>query len=86
MCPSIAGGTAPARTGATRLESGLSVTIHWRTRPALEDPAVKMAHELAQSLGVAARSAKKAVELRRPVQIDRGSVVVAELWEAAGTA
>lgn len=45
-----------------------------------------MAHELAQSLGVAARSAKKAVELRRPVQIDRGSVVVAELWEAAGTA
>ncbi|MGI8809270.1 MAG: trehalose-phosphatase [Acidimicrobiales bacterium] len=57
------------------VKSGLSVTIHWRTRPELEGAAVAVAYELAQSLGLVAHPARKAVELRPPVEIDKGTVV-----------
>jgi trehalose 6-phosphate phosphatase len=57
------------------LKSGLSVTVHWRKNPESETSAVRVAQELARTLGLEAHPARMAVELRPPILIDKGSVV-----------
>ncbi|MBV8961395.1 MAG: trehalose-phosphatase [Actinobacteria bacterium] len=64
---------APA--GVTVEPKGLSVTLHVREVPTLGDWALQWAKLEADRLGLAVHPARKSVELRPPVPIDKGSVV-----------
>jgi trehalose 6-phosphate phosphatase len=56
-------------------KSGLSVTLHWRTAPDRADDAVAVAAELAHRYGLAELPTRRAIELRPPVAIDKGSAI-----------
>jgi trehalose 6-phosphate phosphatase len=54
---------------------GVSITLHWRTRPELEAVAMEVAGDLAQRSGLEVRPAKCSAELHPPVDIDKGTAV-----------
>jgi trehalose 6-phosphate phosphatase len=54
---------------------GLSLTVHWRTAPSCEDWARTYAREASARTGLVAHPAKASVELRLPVDRDKGTVV-----------
>jgi trehalose 6-phosphate phosphatase len=56
-------------------KSGLSVTLHWRTVPDRADDAIAVAADLAQRYGLAELPTRRAIELRPPVAIDKGTAV-----------
>lgn len=56
---------------------GLSLTLHFRRRPEVADPARAWATEAAERSGLLLRSAKMSLELHPPVAVDKGTVVEA---------
>jgi trehalose 6-phosphate phosphatase len=54
---------------------GLSLTLHVRTHPELEEGAVALAEQLAADLGLRARAAKRSVELHPPIEADKGTAL-----------
>ena len=65
---------APA--GARIERKGLTVTLHWRENPGHEAWAVRQAARLSEETGLAVHPAKMSVELRPPIQLDKGTVLV----------
>jgi trehalose 6-phosphate phosphatase len=68
---------ADERLAGTIVErkAGVSVTLHWRTAPDRADEVVAVAAELAARHGLAQLPTRFAVELRPPVEIDKGTAV-----------
>jgi len=64
---------------------GLSTTLHWRVHPDTARPAREWAERTAAETGLALHNGKASVELRPPVQRDKGTVVeeLAGPFEAA---
>lgn len=56
-------------------KAGVSVTLHWRTVPDRGDEALAVAADLANSHGLATLRTRLAIELRPPVEIDKGTAV-----------
>lgn len=56
-------------------KSGVSVTLHWRTAPDRAQEVLDVAAELARRNGLAEWHSRFAVELRPPVEIDKGTAV-----------
>jgi trehalose 6-phosphate phosphatase len=54
---------------------GLTVTLHWRRRPELEARVLELAAQLAGETGLIAHPAKMSVELRPPLEVDKGTAV-----------
>lgn len=66
---------AEARFGSLVEDKGLSVTVHFRTRPEVADEVRAWAEREAHRTGLERRSAKASVELHPPVAFDKGTVV-----------
>jgi trehalose 6-phosphate phosphatase len=59
-----------------RVESkGLSLTLHYRSRPELADPVREWAESQAARSGLVARSARMSVELHPPIEADKGTAL-----------
>ncbi len=56
-------------------DKGCSVTVHWRQAPAEAGRAREFAHRLSQRTGLVLQPGRMAVELRPPIDIDKGVVV-----------
>jgi trehalose 6-phosphate phosphatase len=54
---------------------GLSLTLHYRTRPDLEELVQEWARRQAARSGLVARPAKMSVELHPPIEADKGTAV-----------
>lgn len=73
--------TAAARAEAGRPRGvgverkGLSVTLHWRQHPEGERWARGFASSAADGLGLAVHAARRSVELRPPLAVDKGTAV-----------
>lgn len=78
--------TAPGRPGHGIVveAKGLSITLHVRTRPDLEDEVLALAHRLAAPAGLEVRPAKMSVELHPPIAADKGTALVALVEGATG--
>lgn len=68
---------ATERFGALVEHKGLSATLHFRTRPELEDEIRAWAASTSARTDLVVRSAKASVELHPPVAVDKGTVVEA---------
>jgi trehalose 6-phosphate phosphatase len=55
---------------------GVSITLHWRTRPELQDAAMAVARSVADAAGLEVRPAKMSAELHPPVAVDKGTAVL----------
>ena len=66
---------ATNRFGALVEDKGLSMTIHFRTKPELAADVLKWAQREEKRTGLVLRSAKASVELHPPVSFDKGTVV-----------
>jgi trehalose 6-phosphate phosphatase len=55
---------------------GLSVTLHYRSKPALEADVLRWADAEAERSGLEARRAKRSVELHPPIAADKGTAVL----------
>ncbi len=53
-----------------------SITVHFRQAPSEEDEVLRTAEGLADTLGLKARRGRMSVELKPPVDIDKGTVVI----------
>ncbi|NPV58047.1 MAG: trehalose-phosphatase [Actinobacteria bacterium] len=53
-----------------------SLTLHFREAPSEEDEILRIAEGLADTLGLRARRGRMSVELRPPVDIDKGAVLI----------
>ncbi len=75
----VAGATAEARTRVRPVlvepKSGLSVTLHWRPAPELAGDIVATAEALAQKYGLTTLRTRMAIEIRPPVDVDKGNAV-----------
>lgn len=67
--------SASVQFGALVEDKGLSVTVHFRTRPDLERDIRAWAGREHERAGLQLRSAKESVELHPPIAVDKGSVV-----------
>ena len=63
----------PSDAGVER--KGLSLTVHYRTAPDLEQEVMSWAEREATATGLAAHPARMSYELRPPVERDKGSVL-----------
>jgi trehalose 6-phosphate phosphatase len=54
----------------------LSVSLHFRQAPGEEDRVLQLAESLALKLGLKVKRGRKTVELRPPVDIDKGTVLI----------
>ena len=54
---------------------GLTVTFHWRRRPETEAEVERLTQALAAESGLASHPAKMSVELRPPLEVDKGTAV-----------
>lgn len=61
--------------GAVVEHKGLSVTLHWRRAPSAEGWARETAAAQAAATGLAVQEGRMSIELRPPVQADKGTVV-----------
>lgn len=68
---------ATARFGSLVEHKGLSMTVHFRTKPELEPEVRSWAQREQSRTGLELRSAKASVELHPPVAFDKGTVVEA---------
>jgi trehalose 6-phosphate phosphatase len=66
--------SAPAGLGVE--DKGLSVTLHWRTAPSLGSWAGQFAADCAVRTGLDAQVGRASVELRPPIAVDKGSVLL----------
>jgi trehalose 6-phosphate phosphatase len=69
-----AGGSGPV--GMHVEHKGLSVTLHYREHPEVEDAVLEWARHQANRSGLELRAAKMSIELHPPVGIDKGEVVL----------
>ena len=67
--------SATARFGALVEHKGLSMTVHFRTRPELAPEVGEWAARQCHGSGLELRSAKSSVELHPPVTFDKGTIV-----------
>ncbi|HVX23046.1 MAG TPA: trehalose-phosphatase [Acidimicrobiales bacterium] len=76
---------AEAPPGAEVEPKGLTVTLHWRRRPDAEGWATRFARREGAATGLLAQPGRMSVELRPPVDADKGTVVrrLAAGWAAA---
>jgi trehalose 6-phosphate phosphatase len=51
----------------------LAVALHWRARPELEDPATDLGRRLADKHGLRLEFGRQALELRAPLDVDKGT-------------
>ncbi|MGH8999006.1 MAG: trehalose-phosphatase [Acidimicrobiia bacterium] len=56
-------------------KNGIAVTLHWRTAPELEADAMALGVRLAERYGLAGQPGRLALELRPPLDLDKGTVV-----------
>jgi trehalose 6-phosphate phosphatase len=56
-------------------KSGISVTLHWRPAPELAGDMVAAADRLAEKYGLAVLRTRMAIEIRPPIDIDKGAAV-----------
>lgn len=69
------GATLPA---GVRVESkGLSLTVHYRESPDAEDEVLAWADRMGAETGLEVRAAKRSVELHPPLDVDKGTSVLA---------
>ncbi len=54
---------------------GLSITLHYRTRPEIGPEVVAFARSQAERAGLEARAAKMSMELQPPIETDKGKVI-----------
>ncbi len=76
--PALEAALVEARSKANGMEvelKGFSFTIHYRSNPELADAAHQLADELAVDHGLAVVPGKMSVELRVPVDVDKGLAV-----------
>jgi trehalose 6-phosphate phosphatase len=66
---------AAAPPGLLVEPKGLSVTLHYRTSPALEPQVTALAQDVAASTGLVTRAGRKSVELLPPLHTDKGTVI-----------
>ncbi|HEY3942857.1 MAG TPA: trehalose-phosphatase [Acidimicrobiales bacterium] len=71
--------SAEARAGAPSgvgvEDKGVALTVHWRTRPDAAGWAVRFCEQAAARTGLVLQPGRMALELRPPVDADKGSVV-----------
>ncbi len=58
-------------------DKGLSLTLHFREHPGHEAPVRAAAAEVSTSSGLVAREARRSVELHPPIDVDKGTSVLA---------
>ena len=56
-------------------QKGLSVTVHYRVDPSLEEPVSAWVTEQAEATGLAIHRARMSYELRPPIERDKGTVL-----------
>lgn len=66
---------AEAPPGMVVEPKDLSLTLHYRSDPSLEDRVVSLANEVAAATGLVSRPARRSVELHPPVDADKGTVL-----------
>jgi trehalose 6-phosphate phosphatase len=66
---------ARVRPDLVELKSGVAVTLHWRPAPELADECVRAAREVADRYRLALLPTRMAIEVRPPVEIDKGDAV-----------
>lgn len=66
----------PDLAGVTLEDKMVSVSLHFREVPDEEDRALLLAENIAVKLGLKARRGRMSVELRPPVDIDKGTVLI----------
>lgn len=54
---------------------GLSLTVHFRTRPDMAEAVTRWARRVNEDTGLELRAAKASIELHPPVKVDKGTVV-----------
>jgi len=54
-------------------KSGISVTLHWRPVPDRAAAIIELAHEIATRYGLAEMQTRMAIELRPPIDVDKGA-------------
>lgn len=67
--------SATTQFGSVAEDKGLSMTVHFRTRPEIAEQVVAWASREAHRSGLELRAAKASVELHPPVLFDKGTVV-----------
>src|SRR4051794_17978905 len=67
--------SATKRFGTLVEHKGLSMTVHFRTRPELEKEIAAWAEREQKHSGLELRAAKASIELHPPVRFDKGTVV-----------
>jgi trehalose 6-phosphate phosphatase len=60
----------------------LSVALHYRTAPSLAEPVERWAHEKAEHLGLKVQAGRMVVELKPPVDQDKGMVITEGVRDA----
>jgi trehalose 6-phosphate phosphatase len=84
--PAAARWTEAVRRAAREAEAALpdlfverkgdvAVALHWRRRPDLETEATDLGHRLAGALGLRLEPGRRALELRPPLEVDKGTAV-----------
>jgi trehalose 6-phosphate phosphatase len=56
-------------------KSGIAITLHWRPQPDLADSMLAAADEVAARHGLGQLRTRMAIELRPPIEIDKGNAV-----------
>ncbi|MDD3719118.1 MAG: trehalose-phosphatase [Actinomycetota bacterium] len=70
------GAALPGLPGVTLEDKLITVSLHFREVPGEEDEALRLAEGLAMRLGLKVRRGRMTVELRPPVDIDKGTVLI----------
>ncbi|MGQ9757884.1 MAG: trehalose-phosphatase [Actinomycetota bacterium] len=70
------GEALPGLAGVLLEDKLASLTLHYREAPESEEQAVRLAEGLAFKLGLQARRGRRSVEIRPPVEIDKGTVII----------
>lgn len=84
VAEAVASAEAAGLDGVVVEAKGLSVTLHFRTRPQAAAAVTRLAADLAARTGLLARPAKMSIELHPPVTSDKG-VAVRELADGFRT-
>jgi trehalose 6-phosphate phosphatase len=71
----VAATAAHPLPGARVENKGLSITIHYREHPELDEQVREWAARIAARSGLVARPARRSVELHPPISVDKGTVV-----------
>ncbi len=72
----------PGLPGVALEDKLASLTLHFREAPRSEEEAVRLAEGVAFKLGLRVKRGRKSVEIRPPVDIDKGTVIIrlARAW------